>query len=219
MAFSFPLDLATFMDILPIEEISPATPEQVEINQTGGGEVMQADLALMLWQGDIKLGEMIAADAALMTARLDILRPAGRSFYFCDTRRPGPLTDLTGSGLGASAPSIYSLAANNREMRLQGLPVGYRLSIGDYLAFDYGSTIIRRALHRIVSSPGVAGSGGLGPTFEVSPMIRPGAAVGASVTLIKAACKALIVPNSINVGVTSKTITTGMSFRFMQTLR
>ena len=219
MAFSFPLDVASFMDILPIEETSPSTPEQVEINQTGGGEVMQADLAPMLWQGDIKLGEMIAADAALVTARLDILRPAGRSFYFYDTRRPGPLTDLTGSGLGASTPTIYSVAANNRDMRLQGMPVGYRLSIGDYLAFDYGTTIIRRALHRIVNTAGVIPGTGISPTFEVSPMIRPGAAVGASVTLIKAACKALIVPNSINVGVTSKTITTGMSFRFMQTLR
>lgn len=219
MAFSFPLDLATFMDILPIEATSPATPEQVEVNQTGGGEVMQADLAPMLWQGDIKLGEMTQVEAALVTARLDILRPAGRSFYFYDTRRPGPLLDLTGAILGASTPTIHTLAANNRDMRLQGLPVGYRLSIGDYLAFDYGSTVIRRALHRIVSSPAVVPSGGISPTFEVSPMIRPGAAVGASVTLIKAACKALIVPNSINAGITAKTITTGMAFRFMQTLR
>ncbi|GLS86685.1 hypothetical protein GCM10010873_16590 [Cypionkella aquatica] len=219
MAFAFPLSVANFMDILPIEAISLATPEQVEINQTGGGEVMQADLAPMLWQGEIKLGEMTPNDAALVTARLDILRPAGRSFYLYDTRRPGPLLDLTGAALGASTPTIHTLAANNRDMRIQGLPVGYRLSVGDYLAFDYGTTVIRRALHRIVSAPAAVPTGGISPTFEVSPMIRPGAAVGASVTLIDAACKALVVPNSINVGVTSKTITNGMSFRFMQTLR
>lgn len=219
MAFAFPLNVAAFMDILRIEAISFSAPEQVEINQTGGGEVLQADLAPMLWQAEIKLGELIASDAALTNARLDILRPAGRSFYLYDTRRPGPLLDLTGAILGASTPSIHTLAANNRDMRIQGLPVGYLLSVGDYLAFDYGTSIIRRALHKIVSSPAVVPSGGISPTFEVSPMIRPGAAVGASVTLIKAACKALIVPNSINTGMTAKTITTGMSFRCMQTLR
>jgi hypothetical protein len=214
MALTFPLTLAQFWSQLLIAQITFETPEQVEASQTGQGQQLRADLAPMIWTGEVRLGPMRRHEAEFPETMLDILRP-GRSFFAHDTRRPFPRQDPTGSILGVASPIIASLP-NAREMSLSGLPPGYALSRGDYLAFDY-LTPARRALHRIVS-PVVANGGGTTPVFDVTPMIRTGALVGATVTLARPACKAVLVAGSVTPGNTDHTITRDMAFRFQQTL-
>lgn len=218
MAYSFPLSATEFVGLLGIQQIKLDAPPQIEANQTGGGELISADLAPALWTGEVRLGVMTIREAADPEAFLDILRPTGRSFYAYDTRRPAPLLDPTGSVLGVAVPTIHTLVAGGRDMRLAGLPVGYELRRGDYLAFDYGSAPIRRALHRVVSVNAVMGATFTG-IFEVTPMLRPGAVTGAQVTLIKAACKAVLVPGSVDKGSSFRTTSRDMMFRFQQTLR
>lgn len=218
MAYTFPLSVTEFIGILGIQQIKLDTPPQIEVSQTGGGEIISADLAPMLWLGEVRLGIMTVREAADPEAFLDILRPAGRSFYAYDTRRPAPLLDPTGSILGASVPTIHTLIAGSRDMRLAGLPVGYQLSRGDYLAFDYGTAPVRRALHRVVSASAVMGATFTG-VFEVTPMLRPGVVTGTAVTLIKPACKAVLIPGSVDKGSSFRTIHRDMMFRFQQTLR
>lgn len=218
MAYSFPLSVTDFMRALPIAEISFDAPEQVEVNQTAGGEIITADLAPMLWQGDVRLGTMTHAEASHADVMLDLLRPAGRMFYAYDTRRPAPLADPSGLILGSTVPTIASLISGNRELTLAGLPAWYVLSRGDYLAFDYG-TPSRRALHKVVTEQVQAGSTGTTGAIEVTPMIRPGASVGASVTLVRASCLARLVPNTVSKGQSIRTITRDASFRFIQSLR
>jgi hypothetical protein len=219
MAVSFPLDAATFMDQLLIKNIKFDIPENVEMNMTGGGELLRADLAPMLWTGDVRLGQMLLNEAATVQGLLDLLRGPARSFYAYDPRRPAPLLDPTGSVLGAAAPTLHTIGANKRDIRLQALPTGYRLSRGDYLAFDYGTAPVRRALHRVFTSLVTTAIGGITPTFEITPPLRDGAVVGAAVTLLKASCKAVIVPNSIDTGNSAKSVTDGMVFKFQQSLR
>lgn len=218
MAYSFPLSVTDFMRALPIAEISFDTPEQVEVNQTAGGEIITADLAPMLWQGEVRLGTMTHVEASHADVMLDLLRPAGRMFYAYDTRRPAPLADPAGLILGATVPTIASLISGNRELTLAGLPAWYVLSRGDYLAFDYGSPA-RRALHKVVTEQVQAGSTGTTGAIEVTPMIRPGASIGASVTLVRASCLARLVPNTVSKGQSIRTITRDASFRFIQSLR
>lgn len=218
MAMTFPLSVTDFMRALPVAEISFDTPEQVEVNQTAGGEIITADLAPMLWQGEVRLGTMTHVEASHADVMLDLLRPAGRMFYAYDTRRPAPLADPSGLILGSTVPTIGSLIAGNREMTLEDLPSWYVLSRGDYLAFDYGSPS-RRALHKVVTLQVQADASGVTPSFEVTPMIRPGATVGASVTLVRAACLARLVPNTVSKGQSIRTITRDASFRFIQSLR
>jgi hypothetical protein len=218
MAVTFPMSQASFFSKLLIKTLKFDHPENVEMNTTGGGELLRADLAPMLWAGEVKFGNMTRTEAANAQALLDMLRGSGRSFYAYDTRRPAPLFDPTGSTLGAATVTINSLIAGGRELKLQGLPAGYKLSCGDYLAFDYGTTPVRRALHRVFSSSVTAAGTGITPNIEVTPPIRAGAAVGATVTLIKAACKAVIVPNSIDTGTTARSMNDGMSFKFQQSL-
>ena len=213
MAYTFPVPIAQFFNLLPVEEIMFDSPEQNQESQTGKGERISAELAPMLWTAEVKLGVMLMAEAVQFEALLDILRPTGRTFFAYDVRRRFPMADPTGSILGASAPVIASLP-NAREMTISGLPAGYVVSIGDYLSFDYGG---RRALHRLVSGA-VASAGGVTPVFEITPMIRPGAAVSAPVGLIRASCKAVLTAGSVSKGTTRNGVTRDMSFRLQQTL-
>lgn len=113
---------------------------------------------------------------------------------------------------------IATLNGNSRELQLSGLPVGYVLTPGDMLAFSYATSPVRFALHRVVVG-GAADGAGLSPSIEVVPHIRPGAAVGAAVTLVRAPCKVLLMPDSVNFGNRGRRHTSGISFSFMQTLR
>ena len=106
MAYSFPLSVTDFMRALPIAEISFDAPEQIEVNQTAGGEIITGDLGPMLWQGDVRLGTMTHAEASHADVMLDLLRPAGRMFYAYDTRRPAPLADP--AGLAATLDALAS---------------------------------------------------------------------------------------------------------------
>lgn len=214
MALTFPLTIAQFFNLLPIEQITFDSPEQNEISQTGKGEMMVAELAPMLWAGEVRLGPMTNTESASLETLLDVLRPAGRTFYAYDPRRRFPIADPTGSILGAANPVIATLP-NTREMTISGLPANYVLTAGDYLAFTYNGT--RRALHRMVTSA-TASAGGVTPVFEVTPAIRAGAAVAAAVTLIRPSCKALLMPGSVSKGTSRQLITRDVTFRFQQTL-
>lgn len=217
MAFTYPLTRAQFMDILPIGQFSMELPEQMETNRTGNGEQIDADLGDRVWQGEITMGRMTRAEAGRPEVMIDLLRQAGRSFLVYDPRRPAPLLDPTGSILGASTPTINTLGADSRELRVGGLPATYVLSPGDYLSFTYGTNPVRYALHRVVATTQAVA--GLTPLFEVTPNIRTGAVTGAAVTLIKAHCKAKIVAGSVAAGVGRRTITDGLGFRYLQTMR
>jgi len=103
-------------------------------------------------------------------------------------------------------------------LRLSGLPGGFVLSPGDFLAFDYGIAPVGRALHRLQSG-GVADGFGVSGWLWLTPHIEPGALTGAAVSLVRPACKAVIVPGSVDPGVTSGNLTTGAAFSFRQTFR
>ncbi|ARC35932.1 hypothetical protein A6J80_11385 [Paracoccus yeei] len=218
MAYAFPLTVAQFADILPIRELAFDIPEALELSETGGGEVLRADLGTRLWRGTVALGDMTSAETDEVMAMLDVLRRANGAFMFYDVRRPGPRLDPNGAILGAVSPTLMAINANLRDIRLQALPASYGLRRGDYLAFTYGSNPTRYALHRI-AQPATANASGQTGWIEVSPSIRPGAVAGTAVSLIKASCKAIIVPGSVNPGRSKATLTMGVSFDFLQTLR
>lgn len=217
MAMTFPLSAAEFFSGLPISEITFHNPSNLTVDETAGGEALMAELGARLWKGHITLGKMLASEAQTPDVLLDVLDGVGRTFWAYDTRRPAPFADPGGLILGTATPTIASLP-NAREMTLSGLPSGYVLTRGDYLAFDYG-TPTRRALHRVASAIVVASTAGVTPVFEVSTMIRSGATVGAAVSLVKASCKAFILPGQLERGTTRRTVTEGMAFGFSQTLR
>lgn len=218
MAYNFPLGVAEFLSILPIRDMVFDIPEAIEMSETEGGEILTAEIGARLWQGEIALDDMTPDEAAEAKAMLDVLRRPGATFLCHDVGRPGPRRDLTGRLLGAAGVTLSSVSADNREIRLAGLPQGYQISRYDYLSFRYGADPTRFALHR-AAAPGAANAAGQTSWIEVTPNIRPGWAAGAAVSLKRAACKAIIVPGSVNPGRRKALMTTGCSFKFIQTLR
>lgn len=218
MPLTYPLSAATFMDLLPISEMTFELSEQLQVSRTAGGAQISADLGDRLWTGTVSLGRMTRAEAMTIEVLIDQLRQAGRSFLAYDPRRPAPFADPAGATLGAATPQIAALDTDARLLGLKGLPAAYQLSPGDMLAFSYGSPTARQALHRVVS-PVIADGSGITPLFEVMPAIRTGAAVDAAVALVKPACRAVLQAGATTIGRTRRTITEGTAFTFVQTLR
>lgn len=219
MVQTFPLPLDGFFAGLPIASITFDLSEALEQSQTGAGEILDADLGPRLWTGEVTLGKLNRAEKQQALARIDALRYAGRSFFVYPTDQAYPLADPTGAGLAGATPQIDALGADTRQIALNGLPAGYQLSEGDFLAFEYVNTASRYALHKLSGAGATADALGVTPLFEVVPHIRPGATMGAAVVLGRPYCKARLVPDSVQPGRTRKTFTEGISFRFVQTLR
>lgn len=217
MALTYPLALATFADVLPVASLTFHLPEQVVMSRTGKGEQLTADVGERLWQGRITLGRLQRTEAGRPEVLIDLIRQAGRSFLIYDRYRPNPMSDPTGTILGGAAVTILALGGDARELSLAGLPAGYELRAGDYLSFGYGSGL--RALHRVVATSVVASGAGETALFEVTPALRPGATPGAAVQLAKPYCKAVAVAGTIEAAIRQSTITEGLAFDWVQTLR
>ncbi|WP_295081166.1 hypothetical protein [Tabrizicola sp.] len=220
MPLSYPLPLATFADSLLVAEASCELPEQLAQSRTAGGEQLTADLAERLWTGRINIGAQQRHEVGVQEVLVSLLGQAGRTFLMYDRRRPNPLLDPTGSILGAASVTILALGGDPRELSLTGLPVGYTLSRGDYLSFAYTSLAVsRQALHRVVDATVVANGSGQTALFEVEPFIRPGAVTGAAVTLRKAFCKAVKVAGSGTPNTGRSSLSEGLGFDWVQSLR
>ncbi|ORE89740.1 hypothetical protein [Aurantimonas sp. 22II-16-19i] len=212
---TFPLALADLADLLPVAEVRWRLAENQELSGLGSGQILAAELGPALWEADVTLGDLKHGRSSQIQARLEALDGATRAFYLCDPFRKYPQGDPDGSRLGAAAPVIGSLTAGGRALSLSGLPAGYVLTAGDYLAFDYGSPP-RRAFHRVVETATASGTGAT-PPFEVRPMVRTGAAPGISVTLIKPAMKCIRKPASLGHGTVNR-VRSKLSFSVVQKL-
>lgn len=216
MALTFPLTAAQFVDLLTVVSSDLHLGEALQSSQTGAGEVIMASLGERLWQGTVTLAPGYHHAAAQQNVMLNMLREPGRSFFIYDKTLQYPAADPGAVILGSATPTIGSLPSS-REIAIAGLPASYTLTPGDRLAFPYGSTPTRYALHQVVVGGTSDSSGNL--TVEVTPSVRAGAANGAAITLARPAMKAIIVPNSIRHGQSTGRITTGASFKIIQTLR
>ncbi|MCJ8138609.1 hypothetical protein [Falsirhodobacter halotolerans] len=212
MAVPFPMD-AEFFAGLPVMSASFDLGEAMQFSgRTAGGAVMTAGLGARLWTGSVSLSPMLPAAAEAIRAKLSVLREPGRSLFV----RPCPASHRA-ARMGLTGVTISALAANGRELRLAGLPSGFVLRAGSPLSFQYGTNPARYAFHRVVSDV-VIGSGA-SPMIEVTPAIRPGAAVGATVQVSKPFFKAIILPGSVSAGSAARPYVSGISFDIQQTLR
>lgn len=216
MAITFPAPVSYIADLLRVPQRTFALQEQQELSMLGAGEVYAANLGPALWVADIQTKAMRRPEANILQSRLETLDGSINAFYLYDPWKCVPALDPGGTRLDGYTPQIASLNANNKALTISGLPANYTLTAGDMLAFDYGSSPTRRALHRVVETVTSNGSGTT-PMFEVRPHIRPGATVGATVILKKPAALMRLVPGSISI--TAQGGMTSFQFQATQTLR
>ena len=215
---TFPLPLATFFDVLPIATRVFDIPASVDVAETGDGELLMADIGTSLWSGSFELDALSPEEAAEVLPLINLLKRTDASFFVGDPMRLAPRLDPTGTLLGAAAPTIHSIGATMRELRIQGLPAAYKIRPGDLLSFSYGVSPVRYALHECLESQNAAGTG-ITAMIEVSPPIRPGATAGTAVQLLMPKCKAKLIPSETSLGSAEQSLITGGRIAWRQTLR
>jgi len=215
MALTFPLSLAQFFDGLCAAEAQFYLGDAAATNRDAGGNIFTHSMGAMLWQGSVALRGRRIGDASLIASKIDMLRQPGRTFYATPYGRDYPQADPTGTVLGVAAPTIQSVAGNNRDVTIQALPAGYVLTAGDFIGWDYGG---RTALHQIVVGGTASGGGVL--TVEVSHPVRPTVTAGTAVRLTRPYCKCIIDPESVTPFTSRRRRwSDGAAFTFTQTLR
>lgn len=212
MTIANPMPIEDLADRLLVSSVSWSLAVNQQLSGLGSGQILVADLAPALWSGDAETVEMYHREARRIEARINALDGALGSFHLYDPRFIGPYADPDGAMLGESVVQIAALP-DAKSISLKGLPAGYELTEGDYLAFDYGDPV-KRAFHEL-SEAVTADSSGIAPAAQVRPAIRPGASVDTIVTLVRPAMKCLIKPGSLTVHGTGKG-TTVIGFSVMQ---
>jgi hypothetical protein len=183
------------MEALRIDKTSFMPLWRQELSRQAGGTPRVADLGPEVWLAKLTSSTMTDAEAADAEAYVNQMRGSLDSFYVWNPKARYPRSDPNGTILGASTVTILALGGDNKSLQLAGLPVGYAITRGDYLAFDHGSAPVHRCLHQFVASAVANGSGQIALT-EVAPHIRAGATTGLVVSLKKPAAEMIIVPGS-----------------------
>lgn len=214
MAITSPVSLALFADTFCVSGFTFYPPQQKQISQTAAGEIIQGTIGPALWRGSMQLYGMRNADARGMRAKLSVLERADATFLLSDPHYKGPRADPGGVILGSAAVKIASVAVNNRDVSLTGLPSKYKLSAGDYLSFQRSGG--RYSFHQIVSDGTATTTGTL--TIEVTPQVRPGVPANVAVNLKAPVLKAFIMPSGVNPGTIGLVASSGLSFDWQQTL-
>lgn len=217
MSLTFPLSQAAFLDQLRIAEVRFQLSHPQSHTRLAGGSVISISLGTPLWTGSFVLDHAPHPRHAQMEALIALLDQPGASFLCHDPRQTGPASDPEGVILGTAAPLLHSIAPSQQALRIAALPPFYQLGAGDMLGFTYGAAPLRHALHRIVSG-GTASAGGLSPEITVVPQLRPGAAPGLPVTLIRPPCQARLLPDP-GYGSGRQVLSRDARFGFIQILR
>jgi hypothetical protein len=198
MAVTYPLDiLADFPGWSTAFELA----WRQEQSRTAGGTTYVKDLGSPLWRATYTSRVMRPNELDKWRATLDSLENGLRTFKGYSLSRCFPIAYPNGSWpTGASfdgvSATIYDVDDDNKTIRVDGLPSGLALSVGDMLQIKHGTDPVRYDLHR-VQAAAIADSGGITPAFEVRPHLWPGVAVDDVVSVKSPWCLMAIVPDSI----------------------
>lgn len=219
MAVNFPLSLAEFQDAINVAAAPFRLQRFEELSGLGSGQFLSGELAPPLWSASVRLFSAFHDDGLETQALIDTLDGSLHSFLFYDPRTAFPRLDPDGALINGAAPTVLSIEADNKSMRLGDLPADYQLSRGDMLAFEYGPGAgpVRRTLHRL-SGPAVADAAGETAAFEVRPHFEPGAVAGGPVELVKPAAFMRIVPGSLSINEVDDFGTVSIGFSILQRL-
>lgn len=185
------------MSALLIGDVTFMPMWRQQFSRQAGGSPRVADLGPEVWTALIKTTVMMNDDAEAAAAYVDQMRGSLGTFYVWNPRRQYPRLDPDGSILGTSTVTIYALGGDNKSIRLTGLPAGYKISRGDFLSWDYGTSPVHRAFHRFVAD-GTADGSGILPSTEVAPHIRTGSSTTLAVSLKRPAAEMMIMPGTFD---------------------
>lgn len=206
MALTFPrTDILTSVEDQTFQLMS-----RQELSRQADGRTIGKDLGSAIWMVSYTTIPMYNDDALAYEAALNSLDGTVNTFEAADVRRLYPRQYPTGS---CNNGNLASVNANNKALSLSGLAAGQIVSAGDYLSFNYGSSV---ALHQAVETITANGSGLTGE-FEVRPHIRPGWTLSPSTSVKLKLPRGIftLVPGSVSSKINSS-VTSKISFQAVQ---
>lgn len=183
-----------------------------ERSRTASGRTLTKDIGDPLWTATYQSARMSANELDKWRALIDSLEEGGRKFYGRSLSRCYPILYPNGSWTPSTfngTAGLASIGTNRKSITLNGLPSGFRLSVGDMIRIG------TQDLHRVVEAS-TASAGGVTPLFEVRPHLWPLATVGQAVSVLRPYCLMSIVPGTISTASDAATGRGSFSFDAME---
>lgn len=211
MSLTFPLPWSSFGAKLPVQSAAWKLRRFEEVSWSGASVPEVAELADPRWTCRVVL-DVMPNDDALEIQTLIELHGSSQPFYLHDPMRSAPRADPGGAVLGAATPILGTVSATG--FRINGLPPGYAISVGDLIAVDHGAAPLV-ALYSAASVTVASGSG-ITPDITVLPAPRVLAAAGDAVRLVNPVGLMIILPDSFDPGRSSGAVTRDMTFQAVE---
>ncbi|WP_320188911.1 hypothetical protein RMS29_028295 (plasmid) [Agrobacterium rosae] len=183
-----------------------------EVSGTGDGRYWQASLAPELWRATVFHMPLLNSVGEELDAVIRSLRGAQEAFFMASSLFCAPKSDPSGAGLVGANVTLLTIAANRAGAAFSGLPAGFVLSTGDKFSVAYGE----RFYFGEIGETAPAAANGTTANLSIFPNFPAGVTAGAVVTLIKPACKVVVVPGSHKPGDIDGRFTKGGSFQIIQ---
>jgi hypothetical protein len=192
VALANPLPKADFANTLRVASVDFRANWNQQSSLTGGGIRTYKDRGPMLWSADVTTVPMTHAEANALMALINSRNGGIKSVLLFDPRVLGPSTDPDGALFGSAAPKVGTIT-DRFTVAFTDFPANYVIPAGTYIEIKFDTS--RYYLGLTVESRTANGSGAVA-ALEVTPALPAGIETGDAVTVIRAAMKARIVPNS-----------------------
>ncbi|QMV02569.1 hypothetical protein GHV40_14250 [Devosia sp. D6-9] len=171
-----------------------------EQSRQANGRTRVKDFGTPLWQASFSSRLLSPNELDHWRARLDVLENGLMTFTGYSLSRCFPIAYPkgswpTGEAFDGVSSEIHTLGANNKSLRVTGLPQGFRFSIGDMIQITTATG--RKYLFR-VDETAMADSFGLTTTFEVRPHFPVGVSIGDTVSVKRPGVPMVLMPGSIS---------------------
>lgn len=178
MAISYPINLT---NNIHWEIADLRLMRQNEFSTDGRGYTQAKMIGSPLWKANYTSIGLDFLEAEALDALYENLQGAINTFYVHAYRRPFPGGLTSAAGLDFSAVEVASIASNNKEVTLSGVPAGFTLLAGDYVSIVNTNGGIE--FHKIAVGSTANGSGVTG-LIEFTSHVRPSVVVGQPVILV-----------------------------------
>lgn len=194
------------------EKITWDIQEYKEYDTQGSGHDLDTKLAPSKWKAALVMHDLyndVARRVAAVVRKAD-----GAPFMIYDPSNPYPASDPQGTILGASLVQLSSIGTDNQSIALEGLPASYKITMGDKGQIIFASG--ERNYFFEFSEDRTATLAGATTIIGVWPPIPTGIAIGATVILVKPACKMKVTGQGFAPGQSSGNMTFGTSINLME---
>lgn len=200
MALSFPLN---FLPDFPGWSTQFDLQWRKEQSRQGNGATRKKDLGTPLWRAKYQTRDLFRpSDLDYWRAVLNSMDGGEATFRGYNIARSFPILYPNGSwptgvSFDGESATVHTVGVNNKSLRIDLLPAGYTISVGDFLSIEYGSPT-KYFLCQAVESATADGSG-VTPTFEVRPHLPVGLAVDGIVRVKRPFCEMTIDTDTLSI--------------------